>query len=93
MMGKCRSATILVGILILWAVTPASALILVGRGNAPVTDQNWRAGALDVANLKTRVGWWEGPPFGGGQWSLLSHLRPMAFARCADCDSPGLHSR
>lgn len=46
----------------------AHALIMVGRGNQPVHDQNWRAGAIDVANLKSRVGWWEGPPFGGGEW-------------------------
>jgi hypothetical protein len=56
---------------LLLATVPAQALIGVGRGNAPVRDQNWRAGALDVANLKCRVGWWEGPPFGGGMWNFL----------------------
>jgi hypothetical protein len=44
---------------------------MVGKGNAPVADSGWPAGALDVANLKTRIGWWEGPPFGGGEWCFL----------------------
>jgi hypothetical protein len=48
----------------------ANALILTGKGNAPVTDRNWPAGSVDVANLTNRVGWWEGPPFGGGQWTF-----------------------
>src|SRR6266550_298786 len=49
----------------------AASLFMVGKGNAPVADSGWPAGALNVANLKTRVGWWEGPPFGGGEWSFL----------------------
>ena len=44
----------------------AFALITGGLGNDPVRDAGWPLGAVDVANLKTRVGWWEGPPFGGG---------------------------
>ena len=50
---------------------PAMALIMVGKGNTPVGDNNWPAGSVDLANLKTRVGWWEGPPFGGGQHNFL----------------------
>ena len=49
----------------------ASALIMVGRGNDPVSDAGWPEGALTVANLKSRVGYWEGPPFGGGEWQFL----------------------
>jgi hypothetical protein len=49
----------------------ASALITGGTGNEPVPDAGWPLGAVDVANLKTRVGWWEGPPFGGGQYQFL----------------------
>jgi 5-hydroxyisourate hydrolase-like protein (transthyretin family) len=44
---------------------------MVGRGTAPVNDSGWPTGALAVANLKSRVGYWEGPPFGGGQWCFL----------------------
>jgi len=50
---------------------PSRALIVVGRGNTPVHDQDWRTGSIDVANLSCRVGWWEGPPFGGGRWTFL----------------------
>ena len=45
------------------------ALIMTGKGE-PVTDAGWPAGALAVANLKSRLGWWEGPPFGGGEWGI-----------------------
>ena len=54
-----------------FAVSPALALILVGKGNAPVQDPGWPAGAIEVANQLTRVGWMEGPPFGGGQWTFF----------------------
>lgn len=46
----------------------SSALILTGEGNAPVRDSGWPDGAHAVANVPTRVGWWEGPPFGGGEY-------------------------
>lgn len=49
-------------------ICDAEALILTGRGNQPVHDRGWPAGAEDVANLASRIGWWEGPPFGGGEW-------------------------
>ncbi|MDA7881553.1 carboxypeptidase-like regulatory domain-containing protein [Akkermansiaceae bacterium] len=45
----------------------AHALISGGAGNHPVHDGGWPAGSLEVANIKTRVANWEGPPFGGGQ--------------------------
>lgn len=51
--------------------TAVQALILVGKGNAPVQDPGWPPGSLPVANLPFRVGWTEGPPFGGGQWTFL----------------------
>jgi hypothetical protein len=56
---------------LLLASAPAQALIICGLGNTPVQDMNWRAGSVDVANLPSRVGWWEGPPFGGGAWTFL----------------------
>ncbi|TWU33916.1 carboxypeptidase-like regulatory domain-containing protein [Novipirellula artificiosorum] len=46
----------------------ASALIMGGTGNKPVRDAGWPRGAIEVANLTTRIAWWEGPPFGGGEW-------------------------
>jgi hypothetical protein len=58
----------------------ASALILTGRGHDPVQDAGWPQGALALANLKSRVGWWEGPPFGGGQWQFLYRGDTAVFA-------------
>jgi carboxypeptidase family protein len=58
---------------------PAPALILTGRGNQPVHDAGWPEGALAVANLKSRVGWWEGPPFGGGEYQFLYRGDTEAF--------------
>ena len=57
----------------------ASALILSGTGNAPVRDAGWPEGALAVANLQSRLGWWEGPPFGGGEWHFAYRGDTAAF--------------
>ena len=45
----------------------ASALIMVG-GKDPVSDHNWPAGSLEAANHKSRQSYYEGPPFGGGEY-------------------------
>jgi hypothetical protein len=47
-------------------VANARALITFSLGNDPVQDADWPAGAVAVANLKTRGGHWDGPPLGGG---------------------------
>jgi len=81
---RIRLSTLRGGIIcgfILLVALSAPALILVGRGNAPVADQNWPAGSLEVANLKMRVGWWEGPPFGGGQHNFLYRGDAAAFGQ------------
>jgi hypothetical protein len=49
-------------------VQEAYALIVGGEGNAEVRDPGWPEGAAAIFNTKTRIAWWEGPPFGGGQW-------------------------
>src|SRR5262245_40172687 len=46
----------------------AFALITGGVGNEPLRDPGWPAGGAVIFNTGTRVAWWEGPPFGGGQW-------------------------
>ncbi|HEX3449516.1 MAG TPA: hypothetical protein VHS97_14775, partial [Isosphaeraceae bacterium] len=46
----------------------AYALITGGEGNKPISDPGWHAGAAAIFNHTGRVAWWEGPPFGGGQW-------------------------
>jgi hypothetical protein len=44
-------------------------LITGGEGNEPVRDPGWPGGAAMVFNQPTRIAYWEGPPFGGGQWT------------------------
>jgi len=46
----------------------ALALITGGEGNSPVTDPGWPKGAAAIFNNSSRIAWWVGPPFGGGQW-------------------------
>lgn len=74
-----RSAAIAAGIaLCIFAPSPARALIEVGKGNDPVGDAGWPAGALKVANLKSRLGWWVGPPLGGGMHVFLYRVENTA---------------
>jgi len=60
------------------------ALIQTGKGNKPVTDPGWPAGAVGVANLPARIGWWEGPPFGGGEWHFEFKGDTAAFQEALD---------
>src|SRR5689334_7982785 len=61
--------TVLLAILVAVAIpTPAFALIFGGEGNKPIDDPGWPAGASIVFNQPGRIAYWEGPPFGGGQW-------------------------
>ena len=46
----------------------AWALITGGEGNKPLNDPGWPKGAAAIFDHPGRVAWWEGPPFGGGQW-------------------------
>lgn len=46
----------------------AFALITGGEGNTPLNDPGWPKGAITLFNVTARIAWWEGPPFGGGQW-------------------------
>lgn len=68
-----RSRAVAVGSLLFFLMftTSAPALIMVGKGNKPVSDAGWPVGALALANMKNRIGWFEGPPFGGGEWCFM----------------------
>lgn len=66
-----RFRAVFVVMTLLDVALPSSALILSGAGNNPVSDPGWPSGGLALANLQSRVGWWEGPPFGGGEWQFL----------------------
>lgn len=57
----------------------AHALITGGVGNDPLELPNLQAGAAAVLNSKDRVAWWEGPPFGGGQYHAECRGDAKAF--------------
>jgi Carboxypeptidase regulatory-like domain len=46
----------------------AAAMLTGGEGNKPIPDPGWPRGAAVIFNHPGRIAWWEGPPFGGGQW-------------------------
>lgn len=68
----CQSAwrSIVAGLLVLvmMAGSASAALIVGGTGNEPMDDPGWPEHAAAVFNSKSRVAWWEGPPFGGGEY-------------------------
>src|SRR3954453_12268055 len=64
-----RIATVLLlTVLAVSAPRESFALITGGSGNTPLRDPGWPEGAASIFNHTGRVAWWEGPPFGGGQW-------------------------
>ncbi|WP_435009367.1 carboxypeptidase-like regulatory domain-containing protein [Tundrisphaera lichenicola] len=62
------SIVLLLAVLAVSSPREASALITGGTGNTPLRDPGWPTGAAAIFNHTGRVAWWEGPPFGGGQW-------------------------
>ncbi len=69
--GEIYSVSVSFLLLLVLAASPfqkAFALITGGEGNTPVHDPGWPKGAEPLFNNTARVAWWEGPPFGGGNW-------------------------
>ena len=63
------AAVLLLSAAIVSVIAPkALAMIIGGAGNKPIADPGWPKGAAAIFNTKSRIAWWEGPPFGGGQW-------------------------
>jgi hypothetical protein len=63
----------------------AEGLILGAMGNDPVPDSGWPAGAHAIANREDRIGYWEGPPFGGGEYHFLLAIESdQAMAQLLD---------
>jgi hypothetical protein len=58
----------------------AVALITGGEGNRPLADPGWPKGAAELFNNPARIAWWEGPPFGGGQWHAECRGDAKAFS-------------
>ncbi len=61
----------------LQVLAQANALIISGTG--PAIGIGWPSGAGAVAYLTSSIGWWEGPPFGGGEWHILFRGDTEAF--------------
>jgi hypothetical protein len=61
-------------------VVRANALIVSATGN-PTYTNGWPEGVTAVSNLKSCVGWWEGPPFGGGESHILFRGDTAAFTQ------------
>ncbi len=62
------AAIILAFLLVALPTREAAAMITGGEGNTPIADPGWPKGAAAIFNHAGRFAWWEGPPFGGGQW-------------------------
>lgn len=61
-------ATLLILCIVPNSLCAASTMIRGGKGNEPIPDPGWPAGAEKIFNWQTRIAWWEDPPFGGGRW-------------------------
>jgi hypothetical protein len=68
----------------LFVTQAANALITGAKGNQPVENHGWPEGCVEVANLETRLGWWEGPPFGGGEYHFEYRGDVNSFQRALD---------
>ena len=66
--GKWSLGWLLALVLGLGVPAETYALITGGEGNEPLHDPGWQPGAVAVFNAKARIAYWEGPPFGGGQY-------------------------
>ncbi len=63
-----------------WFLTSGvHALITGGYGNKPLPNHDWPEGSLAIANHTSRLSWWEGPPFGGGEFTFSFRGDAEAF--------------
>ena len=72
------AACLMAGLALGLVCPSAQALIEVVEGNRPVENSGWPLGAEKVANLPSRLGYWVGPPFGGGEWHFLYRCKDNA---------------
>lgn len=64
MVGKSSAWLLAVALV----TSPAAALIMGSDGDEPIEIEGWPEGAAEIFNVRERVAYWEGPPFGGGQY-------------------------
>ncbi len=58
----------LIAVAVVLVVGQAAFGLIVSGGKEFRPDRGWPEGTAAVANLPSRMSWWEGPPFGGGQY-------------------------
>lgn len=63
-----KAVHLLVTVFPLCLPTVSLGLIMISPGNSPVSNMGWPAFAEKAANVESRLGYWEGPPFGGGEY-------------------------
>ena len=91
-MLKSRVFTCVLGLAGMFLAGEAMAMRSGGFGNAPVKDQNWRVGAVDVANLKSRLAYWHGPTsesqflYRGNTEAFAEAIRLFGLIRAPDLE-------
>ncbi len=63
--------------------SPAFGVITGGK-DEPMKVLGCPRGSLELANLPTRIAWWEGPPFGGGQYHFEYSGRTADLQKAID---------
>lgn len=78
MNGDRNKPTLLIILCVVFLFTESGACLITGEhGNRLIEDHGWPAGSVAVANLSSRLGYWEGPPFGGGEYQFLYRCQNM----------------
>ena len=91
-MFKSRVSACVLGLVAMFLAGDAMAIREGGFGNAPVKDQNWRVGATDVANLKSRIAYWHGPTsetqslYRGNTEAFAEAIRLFGLIRAPDLE-------
>jgi|GEM_PF-2487721 len=70
-------------LIVFTCASPALALIT-GGTDGPMEVRGLPSGSLPLANLNTRIAWWEGPPFGGGQYHFEYSGRTVDLQEAID---------
>lgn len=79
MIKNCRRLVLFAAITCLIPLWPEQAFSLITVGDRrPVKLWGCPTGAVEMANLPSRMSWMEGPPFGGGQWRFYYQCRTTA---------------
>ena len=71
-------------LLLLFTFSSLAFALITGGKDEPKEVRGLPNGSLPLANLKTRIAWWEGPPFGGGQYHFEYSGRTVDLQEAID---------